>query len=186
MLLRLFASQTRVDLLGFFLSAPEGRWYMREIARAVGRDISGIKRELDNLEKAGLLLSSKERHLRYYTVNPAFPFLTELETIFSKTRGVPQMIANELTGIPGIRVAFLFGEKGFPESGPMDLFILGAPNMPQLNAAIARIEGCLNRDINSLVFDKAEYQRRKEERDPFLLDVLKGEKRLLVGSEDEL
>jgi DNA-binding MarR family transcriptional regulator len=66
MLTRLFSSQTRVGLLRLFYTHPQDRFYTRQIARELHRDISGIKRELDNLEKAGLLISDKVGNLRYH------------------------------------------------------------------------------------------------------------------------
>ena len=69
MLERLFSSKTRVGILRLLFSNPDERYYVRQIARELGRDISGIKRELDNLDKAGLLASEKIGNLRYYTVN---------------------------------------------------------------------------------------------------------------------
>ena len=59
MLIRLFSSETRVSLLTLFFTRLDKRFYVRELARQLGRDISGIKRELDNLERAGLLTSEK-------------------------------------------------------------------------------------------------------------------------------
>ncbi|MBI3080917.1 MAG: transcriptional regulator, partial [candidate division NC10 bacterium] len=70
MLRRLFSSQTRVDLLVLFLSRPEERFYVRELARQLKRDIS---RELDNLEKAGILQSVKVGNLLYYSANLQSP-----------------------------------------------------------------------------------------------------------------
>jgi len=57
MLTRIFSSHTRVGLLRLFFSHPENRYYVRQISRELRRDISGIKRELDNLEKSGLLVA---------------------------------------------------------------------------------------------------------------------------------
>jgi hypothetical protein len=48
------------------------------------------------------------------------------------------------------------------------------------------LEEKLNRDIDYLVFDEQEYKKRKESRDPFIRELLKGRKIFLVGKEDEL
>jgi hypothetical protein len=44
----------------------------------------------------------------------------------------------------------------------------------------------LKRDIDYLVFDEQEYKKRKELRDPFIRELLKGKKIFLIGKEDEL
>ncbi|MFQ5656526.1 MAG: winged helix-turn-helix domain-containing protein [Candidatus Methylomirabilales bacterium] len=186
MLVRLISSETRVELLEFFLSQPDGRFYVREIVRELKRDISGIKRELNNLERAGVLASTKVGNLRYYAVDKTFPLYPELKAIIDKTRGVPQAIGEALRGITGIRVAFIFGDIDVPEKRPIDLLVVGRAHMAQLNRVVAGLELRLGRSINYLVFDEGEYQRRKTEGDPFLRKVLQGRMILLVGSQDAL
>jgi hypothetical protein len=186
MLDRLFSSETRVDLLELFLSRPEERFYVREITREVKRDIAGIKRELDNLEKTGLLTSIKVGNLRYYTVEKAFPLYPELKAIIDKTRGVPQAIGEALRSIPGIRVAVIFGETEAPDRAGIDLLVVGRPRMAQLNRRVADLELRIGRSINYLVFDEGEYQRRKADGDPFLREVLQGNTNPLIGSFNDL
>jgi hypothetical protein len=186
MLDRLFSSDTRVGLLGLFLSRPDERFYVREIARELNRDISGIKRELDNLEKVGLLTSSKVGNLRYYTVEKAFPLFPELKAIIDKTLGAPQAIGEALRSVPGIRVAILFGEAEARDREGIDVLVVGRPRMAQLNRRIADLELRIGRSINYLVFDEGEYQRRKAEGDPFLREVLQGSTTPLVGAFDDL
>ena len=186
MLGRLFSSETRVEMLELFLSRPDERFYVREIVRELKRDISGIKRELDNLEKAGLLTSTKVGNLRYYTVDKTFPLYPELKAIIDKTRGVPQAIGEALGSILGIRVAIIFGDPDVPERGPIDLLVVGRPRMAHLNRGIADLEIRIGRSINYLVFDEREYQRRKVEGDPFLRVVLQGHTIPLIGSVHDL
>ena len=57
-LTKLFSS-TRAELLGLFFNNPDDKFYLREIARHIGKDAAGIKRELDNLVKMGLLSREK-------------------------------------------------------------------------------------------------------------------------------
>src|SRR3972149_4142394 len=108
MLARLFSSQTRVDLLRQFFTHPDERYYVREIARLLHRDISGIKRELDNLEKTGLLTSDKVGNLRYYTVNKTAAIYSEVKSIVAKTVGVQAAISEALAGLTGLRQAWLY------------------------------------------------------------------------------
>ena len=58
MLTKLFSS-TRAELLGLFFNNTDERFYLREIARHIGKDATGIKRELDKLVKLGLLAKEK-------------------------------------------------------------------------------------------------------------------------------
>ena len=189
MLRRLFSSQTRVDLLVLFLSRPEERVYVRELARQLRRDISGIKRELDNLEKAEILQSVKVGNLRYYSANFQSPVYPELKAIVDKTRAVPGTIAAALRKVEGVVVAFLYGAKAdalATDAGALDLIIVGPPDLAALNQTMADLERRLGREINLLVFDRAEFARRREEGDPFLTEVLQGDRVVLVGSDNAL
>ncbi len=189
MLIRLFSSQTRIDLLSVFLTHPEKRYYTRQLARELGRDISGIKRELDNLEKAGLLISEKVGNLRYYSPNKTSPIYPELKKIVVKTMGVPEAIRDALVKIEGVKLAFLYSPLGrsFEEGvGPVELLIVGQVDLTGVNQVIREVEIRLAREINYLIFDESEYHRRKEEEDPFLHTVLKSERFFLIGRDDDL
>lgn len=189
MLLRLFSSQTRVDLLTLFFSHPEQRFYVRQISRDLGRDISGIKRELDNLEKAGLLSSEKVGNLRYYSVNRASPLYPEIKGIIAKTAGVQTTIKDALERIEGVKWALIYttnprsAEEGLTA---IELLLIGQVDLGKVNQTITSLERRLSREINYLVFDESEFRRRKAEDDPFLSEVLRGKKVVLIGGEDEL
>lgn len=184
-LIRLFSSETRVGLLVLFFSRPEERFYVRQLARRLGRDISGIKRELDNLEKVSLLLSEKVGNLRYYSVNKTWPLYPELKAIIAKTAGVEEAIQEALGRVEGVKTIWLYSlnprEGG---RGSIDLLIIGQVDLGQVNEVITRLEGQLSREINYLVFDESEFRKRLSEEDSFLSEVLRGEKTLLLGPGD--
>jgi predicted transcriptional regulator len=187
MLTRLFSSQTRVDLLRLFFTHPENRYYVRQIARELHRDISGIKRELDNLEKAGLLLSDKVGNLRYYWVNKTAAIYSEVKSMVAKTVGVQAAIYEALASIGGLRQAWLYSINSHPPGegvGSVFLLIVGGVDLSELNEAITRLEGHLGREISYTVFDEGEFQRRRAEADPFLTEVLGGRNVLLIGRDD--
>ena len=188
MLIRLFSSETRVSLLTLFFTRLDKRFYVRELARQLGRDISGIKRELDNLERAGLLTSEKVGNLRYYRVNKGSPVYEEIKGIIAKTTGVHASIRDGFRKIKGIRTAILYGPEQHEEGGlgPIRLMVIGEIDLNDINDAVRVLENRLNREINYLVFDEAEFRRRKAEDDPFLVEVLKGRRTILIGMDDGL
>lgn len=188
MLLRLFASRTRVDLLTLFFSHPDRRLYVRQISRELKRDISGIKRELDNLEKAGVVTSEKIGNLRYYSVNRSSPLFPEIKGIIAKTAGVQTVIKEALERIEGIRWALLYTTNPRSEEGlnPLELLLIGPLDLVKVNQTITTLERRLSREINYLVFDESDFRKRTAEDDPFISEVLRSRKVILVGKEDEL
>jgi DNA-binding Lrp family transcriptional regulator len=57
MLAKLFGSNARVKILKLFLLHSEEKYYIRQISRNLGLQINSVRRELENLEKFGLLKS---------------------------------------------------------------------------------------------------------------------------------
>lgn len=189
MLNNLFSSQTRVSILNFLIEHSDEKFYIREIARLLRRDASGVKRELDNLEKMGLVTGEKKGNLRYLSINKASPLYPEIKSLILKTLGIHGLFKEAIRKVNGISKAFLYGSiaKG-PEKriGGIDLILIGRPDLTELNGVILGLEEGLKREINYTVFDEEEYKKRKEDGDPFLSEVLSGKKIMLIGREDEL
>jgi len=60
MLAKLFGSNYRVKILKLFLMRTNDKFYIRQIARDLGLQLNSVRRELENLEKFGLLISGQE------------------------------------------------------------------------------------------------------------------------------
>jgi hypothetical protein len=187
MLEKLFSSKTRVEALRLFFSNPETRYYVRQIARELHRDISGIKRELDNLDKAGLLGSEKIGNLRYYSLNRGAAIYPELKSIIAKTVGLQGALAGALSGLNGLRQTWMYSNNSHPPGegpGPILMLIVGRVDLAELNEVVTRLETAMGREINYTVFDENEFRRRRAEDDPFVTDVLDGRNILLIGRDD--
>ena len=63
MLSKLFGSNARVKILKLFLLHPEEKYYIRQISRDIGLQINSVRRELENLEKFGLLKSFSSKNI---------------------------------------------------------------------------------------------------------------------------
>ncbi len=57
MLTKLFGSNARAKLLKTFLFNPEERYYIRQLSRDLELQVNSVRRELENLESFGLLIS---------------------------------------------------------------------------------------------------------------------------------
>ena len=68
----------------------------------------------------------------------------------------------------------------------LDLMIIGEIELSELASSVAAIEEELARPVNYIIYSQEEWKSKVEERDPFILNVLKGEKIMLIGSVDEL
>jgi predicted nucleotidyltransferase len=187
-LTKLFSS-TRAELLGLFFNNPDDRFYLREIARHIGKDAAGIKRELDNLVRIGLLAKEKRGVQKYYFANKNSPVFAEMKGLIFKTTGAQGAMKTSLSRLKGVQIAFIYGSyaKGSEkEDSNINLMVIGQANITELNDMVMSLEDKLKRDIDYLVFDEQEYRKRKESKDPFIRELLKGKKIFLVGKEDDL
>ena len=82
MLEPLFGSINKERIL-FFINA-RGEGYARDIARFYVTDLSPVQRQLDALERGGILDSRLAGRTRLYTFDPRYPFLAELKAFLAK------------------------------------------------------------------------------------------------------
>ncbi len=184
MLEKLFTSKTRVKLLTLFLLNPETDMYFREIVRMTNENNNAVRRELRNLEEMGLLSSMKKGNLKYYTVNKKMPIFTELTNIILKTEAVGKMLIESMRTIGEIRAAFVYGSfaRGSASGkSDIDLFIIGRVNEDELIRNIEKLEMQISREINYVLFTDEEVKERIKNRDPFIRNVLKEKKVVLIG-----
>lgn len=184
MLEKLFTSKTRVKLLTLFLLNPETEMYVREIVRRVDENNNAVRRELKNLEEIGLLSSMKKGNLRYYTVNKKMSIFSELTNIILKTEAVGKILTENLIRLGKIRAAFIYGSFAEGSAGgksDIDLFIIGRVNEGELIRNIDKLEKQLSREINYVLFTEEEVNERIKNKDPFIINVLKEKKVMLMG-----
>ena len=83
----LFSSTARVQVLHLFLLTPDRQYYQREIERETGQPIRAVQREVGRLADIDLLLRSEEGNRVFYRLNPEFPLLGELTSLFAAASG---------------------------------------------------------------------------------------------------
>ncbi len=82
MLSPLLGSENSERVLIFILKREEG--YAREIARFFDVALYAIQKQLEKLEKGGVLISKKVGQTRLYQFNPRYPFLKELIALLER------------------------------------------------------------------------------------------------------
>ena len=88
-----------------------------------------------------------------------------------------------------IRLAFVFGSSARGEQGPesdIDLLLIGDVALRDAAPALRRAEQELGRQINVVIYSDSEWRKRCAEKDPFVMNILRGKKVLVLGEADEL
>jgi len=189
MLERLFSSRVRVRLMALFLLHPDVHYHVRELSRQIDANYSAIWKELKNLEQVGLLRSETMTNRKVYRLNTSFPLLPELRNIVLKTVGAGDLIQQALEHTEGVEAAFIYGSfaGGEPDmDSDLDLMIIGELDLSGLASSIASVEEQLARPVNYILYSREEWQEKVEDRDPFILNIIRGDKIMLMGSIDEL
>lgn len=174
MLEQLFSSRVRVKLLTTFLTNPDTRFYTRELARLLEKSPYGIQRELRRLERIGLLEAQAEANLKYYSVNKDFPIYAELKSIILKTAGMGDVLRGGLDQLGTVEEAFIYGSVAAGDedgSSDIDLMIVGEVDLMRLSSVVSQFEDTIGREINYVVYERDELDRKLREGDAFLENV---------------
>jgi predicted transcriptional regulator with HTH domain len=175
----LFSSEIRADLLALLLNSPDEKFYVREIANLIRKNPSGVKRELDNLEKMGIVFSHKVANLKYFQANKMSPLFSELKNLIAKSLGLPGALKT-LVRTSGAKAAFLYGPYAEGEDvGSVDLFVIGAS--AAIMAGLKDLEEKFGKKINYTLLDESDYKQKKEKGDIELEKLLSGKKITLIG-----
>src|SRR4030042_6525391 len=179
MLKSLFSSSVRADLLSLLLNSPDEQFYIREIAKLLRKNPSGIKRELDNLETMGSVTSQRSVNLKYFQANKESPLFSELKNLITKSLGLPGALKAVLRA-SGAKAAFLYGPyaEGHDESS-VSMFVIGA--LPSLTRELKNLEKRFDQKIDCTIIDEEEYRLKKKKGDANLKKVLSGKRIALIG-----
>ena len=179
MLKSLFSSSVRAHVLSLLLNSPDEKFYIREISKLLRKDPSGIKRELDNLEKMEIVTSERVANLKYFQANEESPLFSELKNLITKSLGLPGALKAVLRA-SGAKAAFLYGPYAEGEDvDTVDLFVIGASS--SLTKEVKDLERRFDQKINCTMIDEEEYRIKKKKRDSNLKRILSGKRITLMG-----
>lgn len=162
---------------------------MRDLVRKTGEEINAVRRELNHLEKAGILKKEPRANRLYYQLNKNYIFYPELLMVIAKTTNLGSQILKKKNKIGKLSFVLFsqnfvnFAERGSDE---VDILVVGEVVLPELAALIKAEETRRNKEINYTVMSQEEFNFRKRRRDPFLLKILEGPRIMILGSEADL
>ncbi len=184
---RIFGSRIRSGILGWFFMHADESFFVRQLGTILNEDSTNLSRELSNLEKAGILKSTRQGNLKYFQVNKNCSFFNELKGLILKTIGVAGELKTALEKMRSdIEYAFIYGSyaKGKEVAdSDVDVIIIGTVDLDRLDSLISGLEKKLGRTINYITYSRKEFKEKTRARDGFIIDVLKDKKIMLAGDE---
>lgn len=182
-------TKNRAELLRLFLTNPEQSFYIQEIGRILGKKPGVFQRTLNNMEKEGILASEYRANARYFKANKGYPLFKELKSIVFKTVGVSGGLKDILKKVGKISFSFIYGSYAKSKENylsDIDIVIIGTPDEDLLIKELDKLEDVLNREINYKLYSLKEFKKEIKEKEPFLLEILRDKKIMIIGDENEL
>lgn len=188
MLTDLLFGTYRKKVLSLLLLHPDMDYHVRELARQTGTAPGTLHKELARLAAAGLLLRKAQGNQVRYQANRQCPVFPELAGLLRKTTGAAELIANALLPLQPV-LALIFGSVASgteTANSDADVLVIGDLGFADVVRATHPVQAELAREINPVVYSAQEFQRRVQEHDPFVTELLAKPKIILIGTEHDL
>jgi predicted nucleotidyltransferase len=181
----LFTS-VRKKVLGLLFGNPGRSFFLNEMVALAGSGTGAVQRELRRLSDSGLVTVTQVANQKHYQANPDSPVFEELCSLIKKTVGLaePLRIALE-SEREKIHLALVYGsiaKKTENALSDIDLLIVSDEMiLEDLYVLLSETEKDLKRKINPTLYTRAEFDKRLQNKNSFLMRILKEETILLVG-----
>ena len=150
MLDSLITSKTRIRLLVKFFINVANTGYLRGLAIEMNENTNAIRKELNNLCKAGYIVRDASESKVMYRANTAHPLFASLQQLIRKHIGIDNIIAQILERMGEVTRIFVFGDyaQGI-DSNNIEIVIEG-PNLYEsyIQQLVPKIENEIHRKVN--------------------------------------
>lgn len=184
----LFATPTLAALLSVFARDPGRTYIQKELVVETGGSLYLVQRELKRLEQTGLIARETRGRQVEYTANTGHPAFSGLREVLLATVALGDRLRDALSGLPAIRLAFIFGSVAAGEETPesdLDVFVVGELGLREVSARLVPAFRDVGREPNIIIMTEAELRDRIARGEHLVSTVLAGPKVWLVGDDDE-
>ena len=185
----LIVSRVRVKVLQLFFLAPGKIFHVRDIVRRTQEEINAVRRELAHLEKAGMMTKERRANRLFYALRRDYTLYFDLLELIVKTGGLGGEIIKNRVKLGKLKFVLISGKFARAISrgtNDVDLLVVGRVVIPELSQIVRQEELRREREINYTVMTEEEFDFRKKRRDPFVLEILRGSRVMVIGDEEEL
>ncbi len=156
MLESLITSKTRLRLLVKFFVNSKTQSHLRGLADEFGESTNAVRKELNNLTNAGILVKKTDKNKIEYQANVAHPFFSNIQEIIRKYLGLDQLLEQILERMGEVNQVILTGDiaNGI-DSGKIEVVITGdALNEEYILSLSSKIEKMIERKVALTLNDK--------------------------------
>jgi predicted nucleotidyltransferase len=164
--LPIFRSPAQAKILTqLYVTGGDRPQSLSAISKRTGVPLSTAQREVEQLERSGLVASERIGNTRLVYANERSPYFTDLQSLLLKAFGPTTLLSSLLRRIPGIDRAYIYGswarrykddESVVPRD--LDVLVIGEPNPNAVYAAARKAEADLNLEVNPLLVAAQEWE----------------------------
>lgn len=186
----MLASPALARLVLHFALHGEEPEHVRALQRHVGLSMSSLHRELQRLEKRGLVERIEDGSRVRYRTAEMYPGWKGLRQLVRDFADPAEVVEEALAGVSGIEAAFVFGSfaRGDArEDSDVDVLVIG-DQLPEvrLGREAAEASVLLGRPVEVRMYTREKLERQLGAGNAVLRRILSGPKRWIVGDEDRL
>ena len=182
MLEHLFGSKTRYKMLRLFFREPEKIFYVRELTRALDTQINAVRRELQVLMKADIVVETDLKEMtgvkandrkKYYRLNTQAMIYAELQALLMKDVVVSEKTFLEHLEKKGgdIKLIVVSGIFTGDSNAPSDLFMVGDVKERTVTKLIANYEKEIGHPLRYTFMTEQEFFDRRHIMDRFVFSI---------------
>jgi len=186
---QIFVSQTRIKLINILFYKPDEIYFVRQLVRLTGEEINSVRRELENLKKAGIIEFEWRSNKLFYWANKTSPLFYDLLVLANKNSGLGLKLQNKNESLGNIKLVlynYKFAVNDHRNPDQIDLIIVGDVSLKEVATFLDQEEEERGHEINYMVMDKSEFQLRKQKRDQFIVDFFLNCPVVIIGSSSEI
>jgi predicted nucleotidyltransferase len=177
---------TQQKVLGLLFGKPDQSFYANEIARWAQVGKGSLMRELDRLQRAGVLTLTRQGNQTHYQANPDCPIYTELLGIARKTFGIAEPLRQALQPFSEqITWAFVYGSIAKDQanaSSDIDLMLIGEGlHYSEVMERLMPMEEQLGRVLNPTLYTPDDWAAKLVAENSFVVRVAQQDKINLMG-----
>jgi hypothetical protein len=160
----LITSKTRIKMLLKFFTNSTATAYLRGLAEEFNESTNSIRHELNNLSKAGYIISNENGRTIEYRANVSHPLYHEIKGLVHKYLGIDQIIENIINKLGDLKYAYIIGDYALgKDTGTIELLLVGEINKAYLKNLVTKAKTLIHRDIKTKLLSEEEFGRNQDE-----------------------
>jgi len=179
-------SATRQKVLSLLFTQPDQDFSIGELIEKANAGSGAVQREVTRLAESGLVSVELKGRQKRYHANKKAPVFRELRSLVMKTLGPPDIVKKALQSIDSqLELALIYGSVAKHTDNAdsdIDLMLVSdSLTLEDVFTALGPAEEELSRPVNPTLYTRQEFDKRREQDNPFLRKVLNGPHIVLKG-----